>query len=260
MVISGNEPKLYHLHIPRTGGTNILYAMQKSLGPNSNVVWPKIFEFSYDHERMNDNKFISGHFALNPILQNHGMETFSIIREPIDHFVSVAAYRTTSTNSEFSNKALDNFIENYRSFPFSSDIFGLSGNLQTKHLTCRLINFRDLFTDEDLSELETTNHTEGYPETTTFFEESTFPSSEADLLEKIKNIRLFKFFDVDKINNYIDEKLHQLMGVRFCGLSQNQVNSSVRNRVTPSPQQVKDIGDRCKMDMVLYEHVCSINK
>lgn len=254
------KPKLYHLHIPRTGGTNILYAMQKSFGIDANMAWPGIFEFIYNHEKLKNNGFISGHFALNPILQNHEIKTFSVVREPIDHFISVAAYRAASNNKEFNNKTLDAFLEEYQLFCFSSDVFGLSGNLQTKHLTCRLINFRELFTDKDVAELKTTTGTVGNIEESIIFEEGSFPADEAELLKKIENIKLFKFYERDKINSYLHQVLNNVFGVQFCGISKNQVNSSVRNMMMPSPQQIREIENRCKMDLILYEHVCSVNK
>lgn len=253
------KPKLYHLHIPRTGGTNILYAMQKSFGINADMTWPEIFEVIYSHEKLKNNGFISGHFALNPILQNHEIKTFSVVREPIDHFISVAAYRAASSNKEFNNKILDVFLEKYQLFCFSSDVFGLSGNLQTKHLTCRLINFCELLTDEDVAELEATSGTIGDIKKSIIFEESSFPADEAELLRKIENIKLFKFYERDKINSYLNQAL-DVFGVRFCGVSQNQVNSSVKNMFKPSPQQIKEIKNRCEMDLILYEHVCSVNK
>lgn len=252
--------KLYHLHIPRTSGTGILYAMHKSFyvdrrnkGIETNrKETPGIFEFVYDHEKMGDWPVVSGHFAINPILVNGGsLETFSIVRNPVDHFVSVAAYRAMSSRKEFSNSVLDRFLEGRHETTFGCKLFSSSGNLQAKMLTCRIVGI-----DETL-ELTESDKSKFPGSGGAWFVESDFPKSEKELIDRVSQIKMFQITQREKINNYLKYQFKYKFNVEFLGISPDKTNSSVRNGVTPSPSQEKEILERNSMDLILYEHVCS---
>jgi len=250
---------LYHLHIPRTSGTGILYSLQKSFELNNvtkiknreyGKLVPGIFEFSYDKEKMKNWPMISGHFAANPIIENNGqIETFSVIREPIDHFISIAAYRAMSANRKFDKSTLDAFLEGQEDYPFECKLFSFDGNLQTKMLTCRIFSIKQIF-GEHISSKEIN-------ENAMLFVESDMPKTKNKLVNKIKNIKLFEINQRKEINNYLIKQCKEKFDCDFWGIDNNKINSSVRSGVMPSPAQVKEIESRNHMDMELYDYVMS---
>lgn len=254
---------LYHLHIPRTSGTSILYAMDKSFRLDRHKKGfeehknqtPGIFEFSYNHATMSEWPVISGHFAINPLLHSDmSLETFSVIREPVDHFVSIAAYRLMSSRGEFTNEILDKFLDGrYETF-FGCKLFSSEGNLQTKMLTCRTVEINAVLDIGDESP-EVNIQPNG-----AWFVESDLPIGEKELVDRIKNITIFEMNERMAIEKYLTHQFKYKWNVEFVGLGLEKINSSVRFGVEPSPSQKKEILERSKLDVMLYEHVTSQRK
>lgn len=248
--------KLYHLHIPRTSGTGILYSIQKSFALSKNnkehsKSFPEIFEFYYDKEKMKNWPLISGHFAINPIIENNQeIDVFSIIRKPVDQFVSIAAYRAMSANKKFDIAVLDEFLEGKEDSPLGCKLFSSDGNLQTKMLTCRIFPIKEIF--EKLG-----CHVLGFNPNPMFFTESDMPTNEDELINKIKNIKLFEINERELINNYLIKQFKEKFKCDFISAGNHKVNSSVRSTVIPSPSQIREIENRNQMDMVLYDYVMS---
>ena len=257
--------KLYHLHIPRTSGTGILYAMHKSFYidrekkgfTQTENQTPEIFEFTYNHEKMSDWPIISGHFAINPIVENYGkIDTFSIVREPVDHFVSLAAYRALSSKREFNHKTLDKFLEGIHNQPLGCKLFSSHGNLQTHMLTCRTVSINQILGINNNDKKIGLNSFDGI-----WFLEEDMPKSDEELISKIKQIKLFELNDRKNINEYLSHQFKiKFLDVDFVGIALEKTNSSVRNGVIPSPEQKREILKRNYFDLVVYEYVLSKRK
>ena len=254
---------LYYLHIPKTSGTGISNAVYQTLKqPSNNFVkhnaqpikeeissWGNDV-FTYDNEQMHCLDFLSGHFAINPLIaNNYNLDTFSIIREPVDHFVSLAAYRAMLLNREFNNIFLDDFISGVYDDILCTSIFGSGGNLQTKFLTCRMF---DLFENDKIL----ANHWVLSPQTMVFCE-SDLPKTEKELLARIKSINLFEMNQRPLINEYLINVFKNKWNIVFLGLGLEKANTSIRNGLKPSPKQIAEIADRCNLDMIIYDHVLS---
>lgn len=84
---------IYHLHIPRTSGIYI-----------KNNVLPHLIADGVPHFVSNrskidlgiikNSKFVGGHFGTTPIEYMNSPEVFSIIRNPVDRFISYFKYTT----------------------------------------------------------------------------------------------------------------------------------------------------------------------
>jgi hypothetical protein len=256
--------KLYHLHIPRTSGTGILYAIHKSfymdrekkgLLQEINQV-PEIFEFSYDHKKMADWPAISGHFAINPIIENYGkIDTFSIVREPVDHFVSIAAYRALSSKKTFNHETLDEFLEGVHNQPFGCRLFSSHGNLQTHMLACRTVSISKILGIDNEDNNIGLHRLEGI-----WFVEEDMPKSDEQLISKIEQIQLFELNDRENINKYLKYQFKTKFDVNFVGVAPEKTNSSIRNGITPTPEQKREILKRSHFDLVVYEYVRSKRK
>ena len=254
---------LYHLHIPRTSGTGILYAIHKSfeldrykkgLDKYENQT-PGIFEFSYNHTTMSEWPTISGHFAINPILHNDSsLETFSVIREPVDHFVSIAAYRAMSSRREFTNEILDKFLDGKYETIFGCKLFSSDGNLQTKMLTCRMVEINAVLDVGDESPGVSIQPNGAW------FVESDLPTGEKELIDRIKDITIFEINERMAVEKYLTYQFKDKFNVEFVGLGLEKMNSSVRAGIKPSPSQKKEILERSKLDVMLYEHITSQRK
>lgn len=252
--------KLYHLHIPRTSGTGILYAINnsfkihKSKTNTNSFKPPEIFQFVYDHDVMQFWPLISGHFAINPIIENkENIDVFSIVRNPIDHFISIAAYRAMSSQEQFDNLFLDKFIEGEYDLPIGCDLFSSRGNLQTKMLTCKSVSIAQFMGEEFIKGRKDKSIKYGI-----WFVNSDMPKNQKELIEKIKTFKLFEINQRKEINKYLKYQLKEKFDVDFIQLNDfEKTNSSVRNNVKPSPLQEKEILKRNEMDLILYEYVQS---
>ena len=84
---------IYHLHIPRTSGIYI-----------KNNVLPHLITGGVPHfvsnrtvidtNKLTTSKFVGGHFGLMPLDYMDNPDVFSIIRNPIDRFISYFKYTT----------------------------------------------------------------------------------------------------------------------------------------------------------------------
>ena len=65
-----NDKKIYHLHIPRTSGYGIANALEKTFSEQGFHLRKPTQSEIFLQDTFNDNPYISGHFASNPIFQN----------------------------------------------------------------------------------------------------------------------------------------------------------------------------------------------
>lgn len=106
---------LYFLHIPKTSGMKMQYQLLDAANnPNSinqpNVYCPGDFEFIFDTDIGKTHNIISGHFARNPIETLPNVTTFTMVRDPVHQYISVAKYAAMFTDKEFTEEFMMPFL------------------------------------------------------------------------------------------------------------------------------------------------------
>ena len=240
-----NSKKLYHLHIPRTSGRGICDALWKTFYSRG-LAEPNIEEspIMYVDEEMSELPFISGHFAKNPIVGNvDDFEVFSIVRDPVEHYVSIAAYVSESTEFEMSNEFMDEFMYGNVT-PFgANELFSNSGNIQSKMLFCRIA-----FVDKSFVSLMDGDVAN---EKNTVFIESDIPS-ENDIKDLIGSMNLFTLPDRGKAIDWLEARVLKSHGFSLHKSIHDITNRSKKNGFKPDISHIREIKRRSEIDAYLY--------
>lgn len=246
----GVGKRIYHLHIPRTSGMVICNALYKTFIDNEILDGTLSNEspaIMYNHKKMIEQPFISGHFAKNPIVNSNGaFDVFSIVRDPIEHYLSIAAYVSVSRGKPMSNEYMDEFLYGYIT-PFGvNELFSNSGNLQAKSLFCR-IGFIDksivALRDEDVVN-----------DLNVVFVENDMPK-EDDIKHQINEMNIFSLRDRAKAVAWLDSRIFQLYGFRIDSSINNLANCSQMNGFTPDKSHITEIKKRSEIDDYVYRIV-----
>jgi NACalpha-BTF3-like transcription factor len=110
-----NFKYFYFLHIPKTSGVKMQHQLlDASNNPNAinhpKVYCPGDFEFVFDADIAKTYNIISGHFARNPIEILPKVATFTIIRDPVQQYLSVAKYAAMFRGEEFTEEFMMPFL------------------------------------------------------------------------------------------------------------------------------------------------------
>ena len=242
-----NSKKLYHLHIPRTSGKGICDALWKtfdSRGLVEHSLYTQEPHLMYEEKEMSELPFISGHFAKNPIAENvDGFEVFSMVRDPVEHYVSIAAYISESAGLEMSNEYMNEFIYGNIT-PFGvNELFSNSGNIQSKMLFCRIALVDRSFVS--LRDGDVVN------EKNMVFIESDMPS-EGDIKDLIDSMNLFALPDRGMAIDWLDANVHNSHGFHIDESIHNITNRSKKNGFKPDTSHIKEIKRRSEIDSYLY--------
>lgn len=110
-----NFKYLYFLHIPKTSGIKMQHELlDASMDPDAinspKVYCPGDFEFVFDVDIAKTHNIISGHFARNPIETLPSVATFTIVRDPVQQYISVAKYAAMFRGDEFTEEFMMPFL------------------------------------------------------------------------------------------------------------------------------------------------------
>lgn len=250
---------IYNLHIPRTSGTNTLYAMQRENARMREVnqkrfndgeeleyahlqmYTPDILEFMYDYEKMKNFNFISGHFAANPIHEIENLLTFTMVRNPVDQFVSTIAYRCMTARVPFTAYELDAYIDGH--YRVWGEFEGFSGidNPQSHFLSQKFAFF----------ELENSNRKDGRTSGMAFISS---PQSLADVRQFTDDMIIStvenRHIAIDKINAVLKKQF----GITMEN-DKRKVNSNMKLNFEISKDQMKKMKAKLELDEEVYQHV-----
>lgn len=110
-----NFKYLYFLHIPRTSGVKMQQQLVEASTNHNAINFPKVycpseFEFVFDASIAENYNIISGHFARNPIEALTSILTFTIIRDPIEQYISAAKYAVMLNGEKFTEESIFPFL------------------------------------------------------------------------------------------------------------------------------------------------------
>ena len=193
---------------------------------------------------MGELPFVSGHFAKNPIVENvDGFEVFSIVRDPVEHYLSIATYVSESTDFEMSNEFMDDFMYGNVT-PFgANELFSNSGNIQSKMLFCRIA-----FVDKSFVSLRDSDVAN---EKNMVFIENDMPS-ENEIKDLIGSINLFSLPDREMAIDWLKANVLRSHGFSLDKSIYDITNCSKKNGFKPDISHIREIKRRSEIDAYLY--------
>lgn len=120
MVDISNHSSIYHLHIPRTAG---VFLRTHLLHEFANKEYFATHHDILDTKSLLSKKYVGGHFGTSPISHMSKPLVFTVLRDPVERFVSYAKY----TRSFFDKDSLDELIH--------GEFSDLHENTQSKFMT-----------------------------------------------------------------------------------------------------------------------------
>lgn len=201
----------------------------------------------YDHKAMIEYPFISGHFAKNPIIESEDdLNVFSLVREPVEHFLSIAAYVSKSAGRKMSNEYMDEFLYGNIT-PFGvNELFSNSGNIQAKMLFCRIA-----FVDKSLVAL---SNDDVQNEKNIVFIEADIPDEEK-IKDTISSMNLFALKDRSKAIEWLQDAVLESHGFALDNTVCDVVNSSEMDGFRPDISHMREIEKRSEIDNYVYRLV-----
>lgn len=124
MVDIGDHSSIYHLHIPRTGGVYVKNQMLQKYHEDISFAthYSKI-----DINNLKTCRYVSGHFGVTPIEYLNDPLVFTVLRNPIDRFLSYYKY----TRSFFNQDMLDVWL-------YDDQLSKIHANTQVKFITNKI--------------------------------------------------------------------------------------------------------------------------
>lgn len=250
-----NNKKIYHLHIPRTSGKSISDALRNTFDKNMFTIAPLHDHGSrqiYDSSLFLDRPYISGHFGINPVIENkNNLDVFSIVRDPIEHYLSIATYVAATSKTKISNEFLDEFMYGYVTPYGSNELFSSVGNIQSKMLFCRIaVADGSVVALRDYDVPNSSN---------IIFIESDMPS-EKEIVNKIKQMNIFALQNRHKAISWLDEKIFNSYGFRIDSSIHGLSNNLDRTGFIPDKSHIKEIENRSQIDRYLYRMVLELDR
>lgn len=123
--------KLYLLHIPKTGGTSVDYAVSKYMRKNNIPYFPG--DWSKNSLDINQTMFINGHIGTYPIDNFFDVDVACVFRDPVDRTISNFLWifkDVLADKEEYFN--FNNIVDCFKFYAFEDNNFIAHRNLQTR--------------------------------------------------------------------------------------------------------------------------------
>lgn len=231
---------IYHLHIPRTAGIYL----------NNNVL-PHLISGGVEHfasnrsiidsEKIKNSRYVAGHFGLTPIELMNNPVVFTVLRDPVERFISYFNYTTgiVKTKSEIYQK-LDHWLY--------SDQSNIQSNLQSKFLT-GYMNFNKF--NENINMFQKA-----------VFEGWFIENYSLDINTVKSNIDIFNCYTLDnheKFKNDYNDILYKEFGFKTFKYA-DKANRSQNLGIEITKSQINRIKELNAIDMEAYEYVQKTQK
>jgi hypothetical protein len=256
--------RLYFLHIPKTGGMNILGKIKV----NSTIV-PFVGSSDSATEQFTSSNFIAGHFGKTPITKNPDISVACIVREPIQRSVSnfIHSYTNAPQNVK-DNEAyttLDTMLDKLRYYLFQDPYYSTVKNIQSKSIFNNMTNeaFDNLFKSEGRNIIEKNNNI-WYLEDSPFVLEDVINMIDSfDIVETTDNHEIF----YNKIKDWFLHNLDvEFNNIDFPNIPSELVDENSNNYTTQSlidlltETEKQKILDDNSIDFALYNYIKSKNE
>ena len=226
---------IYHLHIPRTAG---IYLSQNVV---PYLISNRVEHFAsnrtvIDPEKIKNSKFVSGHFGLMPLEYMQDPEVFTVLRNPVERFISYFNYTTglIRTRSEAHQK-LDNWLYGEQSL--------VQSNMQSKFLT-GYMNYEKF--NQGVNQFQNAVYNSWFIEN--------YSLDKDTIKANIDKFNVFTMEDYDLFLELFNDKLEKDFGFRTFR-HKDKSNSSTDIGIKFSKSQINKIEELNSIDMEMYEYV-----
>jgi len=231
---------IYHLHIPRTSGIYI-----------KNNVIPHLISNGVEHcisnrnkidvEKIKKSRFVGGHFGLMPLDYMDSPEIFTIVRDPVERFISYFKYTTGPIRAgKEAEEKLDRWLY--------GEECEMQSNLQSKFLTGKL-NIEKF--NQDILQFQNTVSSGWYLE-----------GYKLDIKNVISSLEKMKAYTLEELDLFkIDLNKSLLKQFGFSTFKHSdKANSSYDIGIKFDKRHINRIEEINLLDMEVYEYVQKIKK
>lgn len=230
---------IYFLHIPRTAGTYLTHNVRPHL-ISGGVEHFTSNRSKIDAEKIKKCEYVSGHFGLMPVKLMKNPMVFSVVRNPVDLFISYFRYTTGFIRTK---KQIE---EKKESWLYGKQSINQS-NLQSKFLTgsTNIDKFNEGFGQQ--TSVNNIWFLENY-------------NTDIDIVKN--NINQFNVYSFENRNRFLQDysnMLQEMFG--FTSFKYNdKINASHHLDIDFSKEEIERIKYLNSVDMEIYEYVREIEK
>ena len=229
---------IYHLHIPRTSGIYV----KNFVVPQLNARSIKHFSSNrtdIDLDIIQDCKYVSGHFGVMPTKHIEDLSVFTILRDPVERFISYFNYTTGVNMPE------DKIMEKLDKWLYQEET---QHNLQSKFLTGS-INIDKFNSEHRVKNASVDN--------SWWIED--FSLNIDDIKKSLNTMSAYTMEDYGMFKEDFNLALDKEFGFN---IFQNnyKVNSAIKKSLPITPDIINRIKEINSIDQEVYDYVKSIKK
>ena len=239
---------IYFLHIPRTSGIYVNHNVLPHLVSGG----VKHFVSNRTHidlKKIKNSEYVSGHFATTPIDIMNNPIVYSIVRDPVERYISYFKYTTgvIRTKKEIYAK-LDSWLY--------GDKVDINSNMQSKFITGKIDI--DKF-NSDLQIKNNQNDNYRYLAVSNGWYLKDYSLNIKDIKQNLSNIKIYSLKNNKCFKNDFNNELNKQFGFTTFKIDHKD-NSSFNIGIDFTKKQIKKIEELNQVDMELYEYVQKIEK
>ena len=241
---------IYHLHIPRTSGTEILRELERAeaicaqrVGDQDSlaklqVYVPGEYEFILPPvSELENYNFFSGHFAANPVQDLSNPVVFALMRDPVSQYLSTITYRCLCDGVVPTRELVDKHINSsFYSSEIHEPLFNGAPNAQSRFMVSRFVEVYDpyastaraVFEDNELDVDEVKNFVDNH----------------------IVGTVASRHLAIDRVNVFMLKQF----GVKL-NSNATKINTSQPIQFDLTDSQLKKIKEKTQVDEEVYQYI-----